>query len=118
MTEKQKQSLAALSGLELETAQVWAFKECFRQFFDCKSVYGAQVFFRQWYEAAVAIGNTHLTKVARMLNKHLDGLLAYIRRRTTNALVENLNGQIQRIKTNARGFRNFAIQNRRPVLSG
>lgn len=108
LNEKQKQSLDALSGLELKTAHVWAFKECFRQFFACRTEYGALVFFRQWYEAALTLGNTHLTKVAQMLNRHLDGLLAYIRYRLTNALAENLNGQIQRIKTNARGFRRFA----------
>jgi transposase len=107
MTDKQKQSLAALSGLELETAQVWAFKECFRQFYHCQTQYGAYAFFRQWYEAAIAIGNIHLKRVAIMLDKHLPGLLAYITHRTTNAIAENLNGQIQRVKTNARGFRKF-----------
>jgi transposase len=53
LTDKQKTTLDALTGLELETAKVWAIKENFRQFFDC-------------------------------------------------------NGRIQRIKTNARGFRQFA----------
>lgn len=100
--------MSALTGLELQTAVVWAFKECFRQFFDCRSEYGAQAFFGHWYEAAQAVGNKHLSKVADMLNKHLDGLLAYVRHRVTNAVAENLNGQIQRVKTNARGFRHFA----------
>lgn len=107
LSEKQKQSLTALSGLDLQTATVWAFKECFRQFFECRSEYGAHAFFLQWYEAALAVGNKHLSKVAVMLNKHLDGLLAYVRHRVTNAIAENLNGQIQRVKTNARGFRHF-----------
>jgi len=108
LTEAQRQSLEALCGLELETAKVWAFKESFRQFFACETEYGASVFFRQWHEAALALGNVHLSKVALMLDRHLDGLLAYVRHRVTNALAENLNGQIQRIKTNARGFRQFA----------
>jgi transposase len=108
LTEAQRQSLEALCGLELETAKVWAFKESFRQFFACETEYGAAVFFRQWHEAVLALGNVHLTKVALMLERHLDGLLAYVRHRVTNALAENLNGQIQRIKTNARGFRQFA----------
>lgn len=30
LTEKQKMTFAALSGLELETAKVWLFKESFR----------------------------------------------------------------------------------------
>ena len=107
LTDAQRQSLEALCGLELETAKVWAFKESFRQFFACDTEYGASVFFRQWHEAVLALGNVHLTKVAMMLERHLDGLLAYIRYRVTNALAENLNGQIQRIKTNARGYRRF-----------
>ena len=107
LSEKQQQALDALTGLELQTATVWAFKECFRQFFACDSEYGAQTFFRHWHDAAQAVGNKHLSKVADMLYKHLDGLLAYIRHRVTNAVAENLNGQIQRVKSNARGFRHF-----------
>ena len=42
-----------------------------------------------------------------MLQRHLEGWVAYIRHRVTNAVAENLNGQLQRIKTNARGFRQF-----------
>jgi transposase len=107
LSDKQRQALAALTGLELQTAQAWAFKECFRQFFACESEYGARTFFLHWHEAAQAVGNKHLSKVADMLHKHLDGLLAYIRHRVTNAVAENLNGQIQRVKSNARGFRHF-----------
>lgn len=55
-----------------------------------------------------AVGNKHLSKVVSLLHKHLDGLLAYIRHRVTNATAENLNGQIQRLKTNAHGFQTFA----------
>lgn len=108
LTDLQRKSLEALSGLELETAKVWAFKESFRQFYACTTEYGAAAFLRQWYDAALTLGNVHLTKVAQMLMRHQNGLLAYVRHRVTNALAENLNGQIQRIKTNARGFRQFA----------
>lgn len=107
MTEKQRAALEALNGLELETAKVWAFKENFRSFFDCQSETDARAYFVTWYEAALALRNAHLTQVARMLMTHLNGLLAYIRHKVTNALAEALNGQIQRIKANARGFRRF-----------
>ncbi len=107
MTDKQKMAFAALSGLELETAKVWMFKENFRQFFACHTEYGARSFFERWYEAAQILGNKHLTKVAEMLNRHLTGLLAYIRHRVSNGTAEGLNGQVQLIKANARGFRKF-----------
>jgi len=108
MTDKQKMAFAALAGLELETAKVWAFKENFRQFFTCHTEYGARSFFARWHEAALVLGNPHLTKVAEMLHRHRDGLLAYVRHRVTNGIAEGLNGQIQLIKANARGFRQFA----------
>ena len=107
LSDKHKQALSALTDLPLQTAAVWAFKESFRAFFACDSEEAAQTFFSQWHTAAHALGNKHLSKVADMLHKHLDGLLAYMRHRVTNALAENINGQIQRVKTNARGFRHF-----------
>ena len=107
LSEKHKQALAALADLPLQTAAVWAFKESFRQFFACQSEAEAQTFFSTWHTAAHALGNKHLSKAADLLHKHLDGLLAYVRHRVTNALAENINGQIQRVKTNARGFRRF-----------
>ena len=112
MTSKQRTALEALTGLELETAKVWAFKENFREFFQCKTEYGAISFFNTWYEAALALDNEHLTKVAEMLFRHLDGLAAYVRHHITNAGAEGLNAQIQQIKSNAKGFRkweNFRI---------
>ena len=108
MTDTQKMTFASLSGLELETAKVWAFTENFRQFFACHTEYGARSFFNRWYEAARMLANPHLTKVAEMLQRHLPGLLAYVRHRVTNGIAEGLNGQIQLLKASARGFRQFA----------
>jgi transposase len=107
LTDKQRIAFESLKGLELETAKVWAFKENFRQFFACQTFYGAETFFHHWHEAAIALDNRHLSQVAEMLRNHLDGLLAYIRHRVTNAIAEGLNGQIQHIKAAARGFRRF-----------
>ncbi len=112
MTDKQKMTFAYHSGLELETAKVWAFKENFRQFFACHTEYGARSFFNRWYEAARVLANPYLTKVAERLQRHLDGLVAYIRHRVTKGIAAGLNGQIQLIKASARGFRlcaNFRV---------
>ncbi len=108
LTDKQRESLENLQGLELETAKVWAFKESFRQFFSCATLQEAETFFQQWYEAALALGNEPLSKVARMLNDHKQGLLAYIRHKVTNAAAESLNAQIQHIKACAKGYRRFS----------
>ena len=107
MTEKQCKAFERLMDLDLDTAKVWAFKESFRHFFQCNTVIEAQTFFFKWYEAALLLKNIHLTKVAQMLNRHIDGLLAYVRHKVTNASAEGLNSLIQQIKSNAKGFRRF-----------
>jgi transposase len=107
LTDKQRAALESLQGLELETAKVWAFKENFRTFFACTRLEEASAFLDQWYEAACALGNAHLCKVARMLNDHKAGLLAYIKHKVSNASAESLNAQIQHVKACARGYRRF-----------
>jgi transposase len=107
-TAAQQERFATLRDQDLMTAKVWSFKETFRSFFTCATTEAGQLFFTQWYEHAVACGNTHLTKVAQMLNTHLAGLLAYLRHRTTNAVAEGLNSRIQHLKACAHGFRHFA----------
>lgn len=108
MTTKQLNAFAALKDLPLETAKVWAFKESFKKFFDCQTVLSAQLFFYQWYEAALLLKNKHLTKAAQTLQTHLKGLLAYATHRVTNASAEGLNSLIQQVNSNAKGYHKFS----------
>ena len=107
-TDKQQVRFDAIRDEDLDTARVWSFKETFRTFFACASVKEGELFFTKWYDAALALGNSHLTKVAEMLKSHLSGILAYLRHRVTNAMAEGLNSRIQQIKASAHGFRRFA----------
>jgi len=107
-TETQRERFAALRDQDLTTAHVWSFKESFRLFFQCATVDDGHLFFHQWAEAALALGNRHLTKVVEMFQSHWPGLMAYLRHRTTNAMAEGLNSAIQHIKACAHGFRRFS----------
>ena len=107
-TDKQRERFADLRDQDLETARVWSFKETFRTFFAYETAADGHLFFNQWYDDAIALGNKHLTQVAEMLHSHLTGILAYLRHRTTNAMAEGLNSRIQHIKSSAHGFRRFS----------
>ena len=48
-----------------------------------------------------------IKKVARMLKRHLDGLLNFVLFPITNAVAEGFNSKIQSLKADARGFRSF-----------
>lgn len=67
----------------------------------------AAQFFQEWHQEVKAAGLDPVSKVARMLELNIQGLLAYVKHKLTNGYAEAINGLIQEIKTVARGFRRF-----------
>ena len=98
--------LAAMRN-DLKTGRAWAIKENFRHFWTYVYAYSAEGFFERWYSWAIRSRLEPVKKVARMLKKHLGGLLSYFRHPITNAITEGFNSRIQSIKSAARGFRSF-----------
>lgn len=91
-----------------ELIKVFELKEEFRAFFACCTTEMAKLFFYEWQEKVITSQNTHLIKVAKMFEKHLEGMLHYIQHRVSNAIAEGLNSRIQQLKAKARGFRSAA----------
>ena len=106
-TDSQKERFHALMGVELKTAEAWALKEVFRGFFGQDDVQEAAKFFLEWSKEVEQAELKPLSKVAKTLDKNIQGLLNYIKWKVTNAYAEAVNGLIQEIKTIARGFRRF-----------
>jgi transposase len=67
----------------------------------------AAKFFLEWSKEVEQAELKPLSKVAKTLDKNIQGLLNYIKWKVTNAYAEDVNGLIQEIKTIARGFRRF-----------
>jgi transposase len=67
----------------------------------------AKDIFKQWYGWGVRCCLQPIVKVARMLKRHLPGLLSYFNYRITNAASEGFNSVIQALKYAARGFKSF-----------
>ena len=93
---------------DLKTGRAWAIKENFRDFWGYVSRSGAKGYFDRWYAWAIRSRLNLVKKVAKMLKKHLKGLLTYSKHPITNAISEGFNSRIQSIKSSARGFRNFS----------
>jgi transposase len=51
-----------------------------------------------------------MIEVARMLKRHLDNLLTFLKHHITNAVTEGSNSKIQSIQSAARSFRNYWIR--------
>ncbi len=114
LTEKQAVKFQVIKESNLKTSRAWLIKENFKSFFKCTFVNEAKSYFSQWYIDVKESGLANMIKVAEMLKNHAAGLLNYIKHKISNALAENLNGQIQKIKTIGRGF--YAFKNYRNAI--
>lgn len=106
-TEKHEGILDKICGRNLKTSRAWAIKETFVSFWQARNRAFGEIVFQEWYDWAIRSQLDPIKKVARMLKKHLQGLLTYFEYPITNAVSEGLNSKIQSIKASARGFRNF-----------
>lgn len=107
LSDDEQERFRALMQDELKVGKAWTLKEMFRHFWDYVSIGAARKFFDRWYFRATHSRLAPVIKVAKMLKRHLDGLLAYCTHKISNAVVEGLNSKIQQVKASARGFRNF-----------
>ena len=104
----EKKRFKELMHDQLKVGRAWALKETFRKFWEYTKEWSALRFFKRWYFRATHSHLKPIIEVAKILKRHLDGLLAYTEHPISNAVTEGLNSKIQTIKANARGFRNFA----------
>jgi transposase len=92
---------------DLKTGKAYAYRIHFQEFWECADRDQGAAFFANWYRSAIHTTLRPIKQVARTLKNHLDGLLNYFSHPITNAVTEGLNSMIQKLKTNARGFRSF-----------
>lgn len=90
----------------LKTARAWALKEVAMSLWRYRSRAWARKGWLRWYSWAIRSRLEPVRKVARMVKRHLEGILNAVTLGVTNAHAEGINATIQRIKFTARGFRN------------
>ena len=108
MNQEQALRFRELRDADLRVCRAWAIKETFRHFWSYRYEGSARRFFRDWFGWASHSRLKPIIEVARMIKKHFENIISYLRHPITNAVTEGLNSKIQAIKSNARGFRSFA----------
>ena len=106
-TDRQRERFQTLTVDALKVGRAWAIKEAFADFWDYRYTGSAHKFFDRWYFWATHSRHPPIMAAAKTLKRHLPGLLATTKHRITNAAAEGMNAQIQLLKANARGYRNF-----------
>lgn len=100
---------AALEGLRttcLRTARAWAIKELAANLWHYRTRGWARRAWMRWYSWAIRSRLEPVKRVARMIKRHLGGILNAVVSGVTNARSEAVNARIQTIKRTACGFRN------------
>jgi transposase len=96
----------ALREGTLQTARAWAIRETAMSLWDYQSRTWASKAWRRWYAWAIRSRLEPVKRVARMVKRHLQGIVNAVVLKATNARAESINNRIQRVKRMACGFRN------------
>lgn len=99
-------AFAAVQALHLKVGRAWAIKEALRDLWTYRQGAAVRRFFTRWYGWAIRSRLEPVKQVARMIQRHLDGVLRYAKHPITNGVAEGLNSKIMSIKRKAGGFRN------------
>ncbi len=106
-TKQNRSDFRKLNKNQLGVGRAWNRKELFRHFWDYKYEKPASDFFNKWYFSATHSRLKPIIDVAKMIKRHFENIITYVKHRITNAFAEGINSKIQHIKATARGFRNF-----------
>lgn len=87
------------------TARAWQYREDLREILNRKQINVVRAMLRQWCTNVMRSKVEPMKDVARMIRKHLEGIVAWARTRMTNGFLEALNGLFQAAKRKARGYR-------------
>ena len=106
MDKERCEQFAELRDSALQTARAWGYKEHAMTLWAYRSRAWARKGWEGSYRSAIRCRLEPVKKVARMIKRHLDGILTAVVDRVTNARAESINAEIQKPKYSARGFRN------------
>ncbi len=106
MSDERWAGFEELRESSLKTARAWAIKELAMSLWYYAYRGSARKAWNKWYSWAIRSQLEPIKKVARMVKRHLEGILTAIVRGVTNARSEGINAKIQWVKYTARGCRN------------
>jgi transposase len=89
-------------------ARAWLYREQLRDILERKQPNVVSAMLRQWCSNVLRSKVEAMKEVARLIQRHFDGIVAWTQTRQTNAFIEALIGLFQAAKRKARGYTRFA----------
>lgn len=114
LTVGQRMALRSLKGLDLKTARAYHVKLALRRFWTFRYPKVAARYLKRWYFWATHCRLDPVIEAAKTIKRHWRGILAFIRSRVTNGIVEGLTSKIKTAFKRAYGFKTF--ENYRTII--
>lgn len=89
------------------TARAWTYREDLREIMQRKQINVVTGMLHQWCTNVMRSKVEPMKDVARMIRRHMDGIVAWAQTRQTNGFIEAINGLFQAAKRRARGYTRF-----------
>lgn len=106
LTPKQKRRLSTLVKLNLPVIRGYYMKEEFQRFWDYVSPGWAFRHMKQWLWWATHSRLEPFKEFAKLVKKHMEGIMAWTKERITNGALEGMNNKIKLVSHRSFGFRN------------
>ena len=106
LTTRQSTVLDTLASMNLKTARAWRMRLTFQDIYTQPARAWGELFFDKWIGWATRSRPEPMKAVARTMEKHREGILAWFDSRISNGLIEGINSLVQAAKAKARGYRN------------
>jgi transposase len=104
LSRAQRRKLSELQRTNQRLYRAYLLKETLAKALDYRQPRRAERLLRAWLDWASRSRLQPFVRAARTIRQHLAGILAYIRTRLSNGLVEGLNGKIRVVTRRAYGF--------------
>jgi len=104
LTPREHRKLATIQQTNARLYRAYLLKEALAQALDQRNLFRARRRLRDWLAWASRSRLKPFVRAARTIRKHFDGILAYVRMRLTNGVVEGINNRLRMIARRAYGF--------------
>lgn len=107
LTTKQKLKLNSVKEQDLKTVRAYHIKLALQRLWEFTYTAAAAKYLKKWYFWATHSRLEPVVEVAKLIRRHEEGILRFLKSRITNGIVEGLNSKIKTALKRAYGFKSF-----------
>jgi transposase len=104
LTERQERMLLQVKELDIKTAKAYQFKLAIQRVWDLPP-HQAREYLKKWIAWAVGCNLPDMSKLAKSIRNHIDGIIESVRQRVTSGYAEGLNNKMRTAFRRAYGFK-------------